>query len=253
MRHLIFFPLFLFLGCANVTHKKISKINLIDEHTIEYIGKTSKTNAEQLEQLLTKQPHKIDTIVVTSTGGDVIGGMHIGRLVHQYNLKVIIKHMCGSSCANYIVTASHNVIVSEGAILGWHGGSTQPIYTSFKMNTSWLSKLQMFFNNVDENKEIASFIKRWQSEELQFFDMVGVNQAVTILGMMPGLKQQRDSSLFSYDKKTLHSLGLNIRFEDKEQVEHLSSGAKVVQIFNISSEELDAFLKLHNQKINENT
>lgn len=253
MRRLIFILILLFSGCTNVTHKDVSKINLIDDHTIEYIGGTSQANAKQLENILTKQSKKVDTLVVTSNGGDVIGGMYIGQLVHQFDLRVIVKKICASSCANYIVAASNNVLVSEGALLGWHGGSTQSIYAPFEKNGSWLSKLQKLFSNIDEEKEITAFLQKWQSEELQFFDEVGVNQAVTILGMMPGLKQKRDSMLFSYDNKTLQSLGLNIRFEGGEQAEYSPDGSKVVQVFNISNEALETLLKLHNKNINKDT
>ncbi len=193
MRHIIFLPLLLLLGCSSYPQSKISEINLIDDHTVEYIGDTSKGNAIQLETLLTKHSKEIDTLVVTSTGGEVFGGMHIGHLVHKFGLKVVVKHYCMSSCANYIVTASHDVIVSKGAILGWHGGATQPMYSSLEAEVSWLSQIQKFFSNVDDKKEVDTYLLRWQREELEFFDTVGVNQAVTILGMMPGLKKKRDS------------------------------------------------------------
>lgn len=253
MRYLIFIPMLLLWGCSSSPQSKVSEINLIDEHTVEYIGKTSKDNAKQLEIILTKHSNEIDTLVVTSTGGEVFGGMRIGRLVHEFGLKVVVKQYCMSSCANYIVTASNDVIVSKGALLGWHGGSTQPIYSTFETEMSWLSKIQWFFSSTDENKELNTYLLRWQKEELKFFDTVGVNQAVTILGMMPGLKNKRDSMLFSYDKRTLQYLGLNIKFENEEQTELSPDGTKVVQVFNITNENLDALLKLHNKKINKDT
>lgn len=253
MHHLIFIPILIICGCSTAPKSKISEINLIDDYTVEYIGDTSKSNAKQLESILTNHSNKIDTLVVTSTGGEVFGGMHIGRLVHKFGLKVVVKRYCMSSCANYIVTASNDVIVSKGALLGWHGGSTQPIYSSFETEISWLSQIQRLFSNADDKKEVDTYLLRWQKEELEFFETVGVNQAVTILGMMPGLKDKRDSMLFSYDKRTLQYLGLNIKFENEEQTELSPDGAKVVQVFNITIEKLDALLKLHNKKINKLT
>lgn len=108
---------------------------------------------------------------------------------------------------------------------------------------SWLSQIQRFFSNTDDTKEGNTYLLRWQKEELKFFDTVGVNQAVTILGMMPRLKNKRDSMLFSYDKRTLQYLGLNIKFENEEQTEFSPDGTKVVQVFNITNEKLDALLK----------
>ena len=253
MRHLIFIPMLLLWGCSSTPEIKVSEINLIDDNIVGYIGDTSKDNAKQLESILTKHSDKIDTLNVTSTGGEVFGGMHIGRLVHKFGLKVVVKGYCMSSCANYIVTASNDVIVSKGALLGWHGGSTQPIYSTLETEISWLSQIQRIFSNTDDNKEVKAYLLRWQKEELKFFDTVGVNQAVTILGMMPGLKNKRDSMLFSYDKRTLQYLGLNIQFENEEQTELSPDGTKVVQVFNITNEKLDALLKLHTKNINKGT
>lgn len=245
--------LLLFCGCSSTPQNKGGEINLIDNQTIEYIGTTSKENAKRLESLLTKHAKEINTLVVTSTGGEVFGGLYIGQLVHEFGLKVVVKRYCMSSCANYIVTASHDVTVSKDALLGWHGGSTQPIYSPFEPESSWLSKLQCLFRTEDDTKKANAYSLRWQEEELAFFDTVGVNQAVTILGMMPGLKEKRDAMLFSYDKKTLQSLGLNIKFENEEQTELSPTGDKLVQVFNIKTETLDALLKLHNKKMNEDT
>ena len=53
--------------------------------------------------------------------------------------------------------------------------------------------------------------------------------------------------------QTLQYLGLNIKFEDEKQTEFSPDGIKVVQVFNITNENLDALLKLHNKKINKDT
>ena len=62
MRYLIFIPMLLLWGCSSSPQSKVSEINLIDEHTVEYIGKTSKDNAKQLEIILTKHSNEIDTL-----------------------------------------------------------------------------------------------------------------------------------------------------------------------------------------------
>ena len=249
MRNLLFLALLLFFGCAGSPQVKINEIDLIDKDTVRFIGNTSKENAKLLESILTKHAKEIDTLIVTSSGGEVFGGMHIGQLVHKFDLKVVIERYCTSSCANYLVTASNNVVVSKGAFLGWHGGSTQSMYTPFEEKISWLSRIQRFFRHADYNEDMDTYLLRWQERELEFFEKVGVNQAVTILGMMPGLNEERDSMLFSYDKETLQYLGLNIKFENEEQVELSPDGTKVVQVFNITHDKLKALLKLHNKKI----
>ena len=249
MRYLLYFPVLLLFGCSSFVSDDTeeSNINLFGSHTIKFVGNTSIENANLFEKILSKNPETIDTLIIASPGGDVFGGMHIGSLVNEYDLKVIVKNICASSCANYIVTASGDVTIEKGALLGWHGGATQPIYSPLKFNASWLSKIIMFFNGVDEEKSMSDFFDKFQNEEAKFFEMIGVNQAVTILGMMPSLKEQRDSGLFSYDTETLNRLGLNITFESGEQFQLSKDGTKAVQVFILSKEKLESLLKLHNR------
>jgi hypothetical protein len=254
MRYLLYFPILLLFGCSSVVSNETdeSSINLFNTHTIKFVGETSIESAYLLEEILSKNPETINTLIINSTGGDVIGGIKIGRLVNKYDLSVIVPNFCASSCANYIATASNNVIIKKGALLGWHGGATQPLYSSLTSDSSWLTKIQLFLSGVDEEGSKSDSVKQWQNEEATFFDLVGVNQAVTILGMMPGLKEQRDASFFSYDTETLNRLGLNITFNGGEQTEFSREGIKGVQIFTLSKEKLDALLKLHKKLINEN-
>jgi len=254
MRYLLYFSILFLFSCSNVDsdHVNKSNINLFDSHTIKFSGETSIDNAELFKKLLSKSSDTIDTLVIDSTGGDVFGGLQIGRLVNQHGLKVIVPNYCASSCANYIATASDNVTIEKGALLGWHGGATQPFYSTLTINRSWFAKIQLFFSDVNEDNSMSNVIKKWQDEEEIFFDRVGVNQAVTILGMMPGLKENRKVSLFSYDMETLNRLGLNITFNGGEQTQFSKEGIKDVQIFTLSREKLNALLKHHNKLVNDN-
>ena len=95
-----------------------------------------------------------------------------------------------------MITASPDVRVEEQAVIGWHGGSLQPLYVPMEKNTP----------------EVASYIAKWQEAEKQFFDIINVEQAVTIMGMMPGITEKRDSAIYSYDAQTLKRFGLHIEF-----------------------------------------
>lgn len=247
VRYLLYCQILLLFGCTSFNHnkKESSQINLLGDYAIEFIGDTSKANFKRFKSILTKNAKTVNTLVISSDGGDVFSGMNIGKLVYQYHLKVIVQESCASSCANYIVTASNNVKVKKGALLGWHGGAMQTMYFPLGNRSSFFDKVIAFFNLVDNKKSMADFMKKWRSEESIFFKTVNVNQAITILGMMPGLKEKRDAMLFSYDKKTLKSLGTNIQFEDEKQQEYSKNGQKIVQVFNLSNKKLTALLKLH--------
>jgi len=252
MRYLQFFSVLLLCGCSAINNEvDNSEISLFDNHQITYTGSTSIKNADAFEEILNKNANTVDTLVINSNGGDTFGGMRIGRLIHDNDLKVIVHHMCLSSCANYIVTASNEVFVEKGALLGWHGGATQATYTPFgTTEPSLFDKIKNYFSGKDKNKAMDEMLEKWRKDEAQFFKMVDVKQAITILGMMPGYKEQRDAPLFSYDKATLKRLGLKVQFEGEES-QFTPDGYKIIQIFNIPSEKLDSLLKLHYKLVHE--
>lgn len=250
MKYVIFLCLIFITGCASQNNSagEAASIKLLDDHTLSFSGATSPHNASVFQELLESNAGRIDTVRINSGGGDVFGGMAMGRLVHEHKLKVIVEDICASSCANYVVTASHDVLVTENSLLGWHGGSTQTLYVPMKNSTPWHVRIAMFFTGNNTNALIGEFTEKWQAEEREFFELVNAEQVVTVLGMMPGLKEKRDASLFSYDLATLERLGLNVAFEDK-QLETIGTGDKIIQIFYLDEEQLAQLLTLHNEKI----
>ncbi|GGP86497.1 hypothetical protein [Shewanella ulleungensis] len=237
MRNLLVVLLLALTGCASQPEPFSVVIDPLSANTIVYSGEINADNVGSFEQLITNSPTKIESLIINSGGGEVFAGIRFGELVYQYELKVIVDKVCASSCANYIATASNDVTVKQGGLLGWHGGALQPLYLS----------LQQSKNQVDKsNLENEQFITKWRQAELDFFNKVKVNQIVTVIGMMPGLHDKRDAQLFSYDQKTLKRLGLHIAYEG-EQATHSSSGEYVVQIFSLSPEVLDLLLIQHSK------
>ena len=254
MRYLLYFLMFLLCACSSSGDEKVEKSNirLFGTNAIKFVGSTSKEHADLFEKILSQNHENIDTLIIDSSGGDISGGMQVGRLVHEYSLKVIVKNICASSCANYIATASHSVTIEKDALLGWHGGATQPLYSPVEFNHSLFFQIKSFFGIVDEGQSISEFFEKLQNEEIEFFETIGVNQAVTVIGMMPSLKEQRDAPLFSFDIETLRRLGLRVKFEG-EQSQFSKDGSREVQIFTLSKEKLDSLLKFHNKAIMKGT
>lgn len=237
-------------ACTSVSREQPSAVSLINTHTVQFSGATSDEHATQLELLLQQLAPAIDTLIISSGGGDVMAGMRIGRLVHQHQLKVIVDKVCASSCANYVVTASPDVTVRAGAILGWHGGASQSLYRTTRDDTSWLIRIYTFFARIDRQALLSAYMCRWLDEEVAFFNTIGADQAVTVLGLMPGYNEQRHAELFTYDTGTLGSLGLNIHF-DEPQAKHVGNNGKVLQIFYIDSATLEHLLVAHRSLVNE--
>ncbi|MCV6621313.1 MAG: hypothetical protein OIF51_06120 [Cellvibrionaceae bacterium] len=135
--------------------------------------------------------------------------------------------------------------MEKGAFLGWHGGSTQPLYADYGSEPSLLRRFWFWLTDRDLDKERDDYIRQWHAEEVEFFNKIGVKQAITIIGMMPAYIDKRDAKLFAYNKELLPKLGANIRFQDEKPAEFLEDGFKVVQVFELNQKELDEALELH--------
>ena len=63
-------------------------------------------------------------IVVRSPGGDADTGLAMGEALLDRPATVVTSQICGSSCANYLLTAGKTKIVWKDALLLYHGGIT---------------------------------------------------------------------------------------------------------------------------------
>ena len=225
MRFLLLLSVLL-VGCKT-TQQRVAEISEVSPGTIYFQGETSKQNVEKFEQLLVTSSQQINTLIINSQGGDVMAGLHFGGLVHEYQLNVVVREFCASSCANYVLTASPHVFVEEQAVIGWRGGSLQPLYVP-----------------MDQPPEVASYIAKWQTAERQFFDIINVELAVTIIGVMPGISERHDSAIYSYDAQTLKRLGLHIEFAGA-QTGMSANGEKVAHVFELEESVLNHFLLLN--------
>ncbi|ABI72856.1 hypothetical protein ACRN9Z_15140 [Shewanella frigidimarina] len=235
MYYLLLAMLLTLTGCASKQPSFSLVIDPLLPSVINYSGEIDPDNVAAFEQGIANSPTQITSLVINSGGGDVLAGIRLGELVYQHKLKVTVDKVCASSCANYVVTASDEVTIKQDALLGWHGGVLQPL----------------LYGSEDFHKykkSMVEYIMAWAEAERVFFDMVKVNQAVTVLGMMPGLKGKRNTPLYSYDQQTLKALGLHITFEDK-QATVSKTGEEIVQIFSLSPEVLDTLLLQHAQRL----
>lgn len=253
MRVLLLSLLTLVAACTSVnrTTDHPWSVSLIEVDTVEFRGEISDEPVNQLELMLEQQASAaVDTLVISSPDGHALAGLRIGRLVHQRQLKVVVDRVCASSCANYVIMASHDVSVRPGAIVGWHGGASQWFYLRARNETSWLRRIYMFLTGIDRRGPEPGFGCRWLDEEMQFFDSIGVEQAVTVLGLMPGYGEQRRTDLFAYDSATLARLGLNLHFHEPP-AQYIGEGIKVLQIFDIGPTELERMLDSHRALVDE--
>lgn len=69
----------------------------------------------------TELDEKVDTILISSFGGDTKIGRMIGDRIAEHPRSLVIQGECLSSCANYFVPTSETVQLEDGAVIGLHG------------------------------------------------------------------------------------------------------------------------------------
>jgi len=69
---------------------------------------------------------QVTTLLIESSGGEIVVGMDFGNWVAERELNVVIDHACLSSCANYVFTAGRQKEIQPGAVVAWHGSAKQP-------------------------------------------------------------------------------------------------------------------------------
>lgn len=63
------------------------------------------------------------TVVIRSGGGDVDAGILMGRAIHSRRATVIVRNICLSSCAHYVLASASRRVALSGALVAFHGGA----------------------------------------------------------------------------------------------------------------------------------
>lgn len=94
------------------------------ENMVIYRGRLTESGLTVLRA--TGADPQVTTLMIESTGGEIVVGMDFGNWVVDRELDVVIDHACLSSCANYVFTAGRRKEILPGAVVAWHGSAKQP-------------------------------------------------------------------------------------------------------------------------------
>lgn len=150
-----------------------------------YSGRITFDANERLFELAASRVEAPSTLVITSTGGDIVAGMELGRWVFESGLDVRVPDYCMSSCANYVFVAGASKILALEASLMWHGGATQRFEISCE-TVAW----ERSDGVCDEEKLRAIAMESLGdliAMETEFFELISVNQRITTLGQQRGV------------------------------------------------------------------
>lgn len=77
--------------------------------------------ARNLDRSVVRELRGIDTVTITSSGGDERAAVRIGMaLADRPNIMLIVEGACLSACAQYIFVAAQHKRISEGGVVGCH-------------------------------------------------------------------------------------------------------------------------------------
>ena len=187
--------IFAFLGLAACTSLDREKNNVQDDFSVGienggliYEGTIKKSSNLATFRAFEKAKDKPKRIIISSPGGEIGAGMQLGEWIHSNKLDIEIKHICASSCANYVFPAGNMKYLHKDSILMWHGSAWQEMWDTTASN-------DLFY---------TSYLAKMRKRETDFYHRLGVDNLITVYGhseitMWDKLKSFFGSSLIGWD------------------------------------------------------
>jgi hypothetical protein len=198
----------------------VTKIRLTD-CCIEYQGLITSEANEGVFELYEEASPKPTAVIIESHGGAAGAAMRLGAWMLDNELDVRVDTFCYSSCANYVFLAGRHKSLASHASLMWHGGTTQPIDRSRLEHL-----LDDMLSSLDAEARDAVLAQRPREQllelmetsrlelirrETQFFERIGVDQRITVLGHLferELLANDRDFAGWDLSLSDLEKLGV---------------------------------------------
>ncbi len=139
-------------------------------------------DAELFDEYKDKITPEIDTLVITSTGGDVNYGIKLGNDVFDRKLNVVVRDYCMSSCANYIFLAGNKKSIEKNSIIAFHGTSlsiardeTIKKFTLKSINDPIkIEELRNFLNT----RNLAPYLIENIIDDVKFYEKLKINRNI---------------------------------------------------------------------------
>jgi membrane-bound inhibitor of C-type lysozyme len=174
--------------------------NPVEVHTkgsdIFYTGRVVPEGYRLLREKAAAAKVKPARLVINSGGGPIEDGMDIGNWVFDNGLDILVIEKCMSSCANYVFPAARNKEIADGAVVAWHGSLSDPLdkgdlEESLKIVDRQfpdLSVAQREKMKEQARTSFAAYLKVQAVRQKEFFQKIGVDEKVTLLGPSHGVK-----------------------------------------------------------------
>ncbi len=164
----------------------------IDNGELNYVGSLTTEANQRAFALFSKAQPRPAILSIRSKGGVTGAGIELGRWVHAQGLTVKVMEYCFSSCANYVFPAAPRKIVSNFAVVGYHGGLSS---MSFQLDGEQEAMLKTLPAGQREalraklEQAVREAAAPQAAEEARYFALIGVEQRITTLGQSPAHAQ----------------------------------------------------------------
>lgn len=160
----------------------------IDNGELNYVGSLTADANQRAFELFSKAQPRPAILSIRSKGGVTGAGLELGRWVHAQGLTVKVMEYCFSSCANYVFPAAPRKVVSNFAVVGYHGGLSSMSFQLADEQEAMLKTLpagQRDALRAKLEQAVRKAAAPQAEEEARFFDLIGVQQRITTLGQLP--------------------------------------------------------------------
>jgi hypothetical protein len=165
---------------------------------------------------------KIESVSISSNGGDAEEAIEIGNLIKQSNLNLTVNGLCASSCANYIFTAANIKTVEVNSFVIWHGSPSTGCEHTFPDTTGMPENELMALNSLMDNVRNKSDI---------FFNKIKVSPILTCLSKE--LYSDLDDNIkgFTMTSQAMLYFGVNnVLLKSEPHSNFISNGKRVAFI-----------------------
>ncbi|MEP3891239.1 MAG: hypothetical protein ABJN69_12330 [Hellea sp.] len=157
------------------SYPDIGTCEKLDATTIKLSGPIDEAMYDCALPLLTLD---IETVRVTTNGGDVAAGRAIGYKISDYPRHLIVDKVCLSSCGNYFVPAAARITLLPRSVIGLHGTPDPQMLSNSDME----NHMESLIDEGDPTSEgLTRILKRKSerrarqlSEEAKFAAHLGV-------------------------------------------------------------------------------
>lgn len=176
-------------ACCLLLALAASGVHAADETTqvylgngeLNYVGLLDEAANKRLFALYDSLAVKPTVLSIRSGGGAVTLGVALGQWVQARRLDVKVLEFCLSSCANYVFPAGRQKVVSNFAVIGYHGGPSSGKFDFDAQTQSMVDAMppaqrKAFMDGITES------IKADGDKERAYLRALGVREDLSTLG-----------------------------------------------------------------------